>query len=100
MPKYILEANVVMTGMVDKYLVYGIWKINFWRLKQQKQKVVESRKLKKYDKMLFRHDLQQIDLETILSPFNGDPSGMETTFLEIFELILNAHKPLKTKKGL
>ena len=48
--------------------------------------------------MLFRQDLQQIDWETILSPFNVDPSSMATKFLEIFESILNSHSPLRRKR--
>lgn len=97
-PKYIIEADVIRTGMVDHYLVYGIRKINAWRRKGNKQKIVESRNMKKYDKMLFRQDLQQIDWETILSPFNNDPVSMAATFQEIFESILNLHAPVRKKR--
>ena len=98
-PKYIFETNIIKTGMVDHYLVYEIRKINAWRRNNPRQrKVVEFRNLKKYDKMLFRQDLQQIDWETILSPFNVDPSSIATTFLEIFESILNSYAPLGRKR--
>ena len=47
--KCILDADVLGTGMVDHYLVYGIRKINAWRIKQKraKPKIVESRTMKK-----------------------------------------------------
>ena len=32
--RYILKADVLETGMVDHYLIYGIRKINAWRIKQ------------------------------------------------------------------
>ena len=52
----------------------------------------------KYDKMPFRMDMQQIDWESILNPFKGDPAGMAATFQDVFESILNFHAPLR-KKG-
>ena len=79
-PKYILKADVIKTGMVDHYLVYAIRKINAWRLKKKERKFVESRSMKKYEKTLFRVDMQQIDWESILGPFEGDPAGMAATF--------------------
>ena len=48
------------------------------------QKIVESRTMKNYDKALFQHDLQKIDWETILAPFDIDPSAMANTYQEIF----------------
>ena len=39
----------------------------------------------KYDKMLFRMDMQQIDWESILGPFEGDPACMAATFQDVFE---------------
>ena len=97
-PKYILKADVIKTGMVDHYLVNAIRKINAWRLKKKEIKFVESRSMKKYDKTLFRMDMPQIELESILSPFKGDPAGMAATFQDLFEWILNLHAPLR-KKG-
>ena len=55
--------------------------------------------MKKYDKMLFRNDLQQIDWETILRPFDNDPASMAATFQEIFESILNIHAPVRKKRA-
>ena len=97
-PKYILKADVIKTGMVDHYLVYAIRKINAWRLKKKERKFVESRSIKKYDKTLFRVDMQQIDWESILGPFEGDPAGMAATFQDVFESVLNLHAPLRKKR--
>ena len=41
-----------------------------------------------------QYDLQQIDWETILTPFASDPSAMADTFQEIFESLLNVHAPI------
>ena len=97
--KYIIEADVVKTGMVDHYLVYGIRKINAWRrFKKKKPNVIESRSMTKYDKALFRNDIQQVDWEAILTPFSDNPAGMATTFQEVFESILDLHAPLRRKR--
>ena len=98
--KFILKADVLETGMVDHYMVYGVRKVNAWRLKKEhaKPKLVESRNMKQYDKALFLNDLQQIDWKTILDPLSSDPSGMTNTFQEIFESILNIHAPMKRRR--
>ena len=98
--KFILKADVLETGMVDHYMVYGVRKVNAWRLKKEhaKPKLVESRNMKQYDKALFLNDLQQIDWTTILDPLSNDPSGMANTFQEIFESILNVHAPIKRRR--
>ena len=56
--KFILDADLLETGMVNHYLVYGIRKINAWRIKQKRvmPKIVESRTTKKYDQANFQHD--------------------------------------------
>ena len=54
--------------------------------------------MNKYDKMLFRNDLQQINLETILRPCDNDPKHMAATFQEISESILHLHAPMKRKR--
>ena len=84
--------------MVDHYLVHGIRKINARRHKESTKKVVKSRNMKKYDKTYFRHDLNQIEWEPILSPYSSDPISMAATFQEIFESILDAHAPLWKKR--
>ena len=57
-PKRILRVDVLRIGMVDHYMVYGIRKVNAWRLKRKnKKKVVETRSLTKYDKISFINDL-------------------------------------------
>ena len=98
--KYILEAGVLETGMVDHYLVYGVKKVNAWRIKKKraKPKIVESHTMKKYDKALFQYDRQQIDWETILTPFANDPSAMAGTFQTICESLLNIHAPIKKRR--
>ena len=87
-PKYIMHSDVLKIGMVDHYLVYGIRKINAWWQKNKKPKVVETRNLKKYDRSLFRNDLQQVDWETILNSCSNNCNEMTTTFQEIFQSIL------------
>ena len=84
--------------MVDHYLVYAIRKINAWRLKKKEREFVESRSMKKYNKTLFRMDMQQIDWESILGPSEGDPAGMVATFQDVFESVLNLHAPLRKKR--
>ena len=61
-PKRILRADALRIEMVDHYMVYGIRKVNAWRLKRKnKKKVVEARSLTKYDKISFINDLRQVD---------------------------------------
>ena len=97
-PRYILRADVLRIGMVDHYMVYAIRKINAWRLKKKKPKIIESRSLSRYNKDLFRNDLRQIDWSTILDPLSENPNEMASTFQEIFELILDIHAPLKKRR--
>ena len=68
------------------------------KAEKSKAKIVESLTMKKYDKAIFQHDLQQIDWETILTPFANDPSAMAGTFQEIFESLLNIHAPIKKRR--
>ena len=62
--------------------------------KNKKPKVVETRNLKKYDRTLFRNDLQQADWETIFNSCNKNCNEMTTTFQEIFQSILDMHAPI------
>ena len=57
--RYILKTGVLETEMVDHYLIYGIRKINAWRMKNTiiSPKIIESRNMRKYDKSLFQEDL-------------------------------------------
>ena len=98
--KYILKSDVLETGMVDHYLVYGIRKINAWRYNKERAKpaTVESRNMTKYDRILFQNDLQQIDWKTILDPYSNDPSDMARIFQEILESILDLHAPIKRRR--
>ena len=97
-PKYILKADVLELGMVDQYLVYGIRKVNAWRVKNKKPIILEIRSLSKYDRALFRNDLQQIDWETILSSYADKPDNIATTFQEVVESVLDIHAPLKKRR--
>ena len=97
--KYIIEADVIKTGMVDHFLVYGIRKINAWRsFKSKKQKIIESRNMRKYNKAHFRNNIQQVEWETILRPYFDNTTDMATIFQEIFESILDIHAPLRRKR--
>jgi len=98
--RYILKTDVLETGMVDHYLIYGIRKINAWRIKKPviPPKIVEFCNMRKYNKSLFQEDLKQIDLKTILNTYTNDPSGMANTFQEIFSSILNAHAPITKRR--
>ena len=83
---YITEADVIKTGMVDHYLVYGIRKTNAWRsFKSKKQKVIESCNMRKCNKAYFRNDMQQVKWKTILSPYCDNTTNMAAIFQEIFE---------------
>ena len=70
---YNLKADAIEMEIVDHYLVYTIWKINAWRWKKKERKFIEISQHEKYEKVCLRIDVQQIDLESILSPFEGDP---------------------------
>ena len=98
--KYILETDIL--GTWDGGPLLGVWSTekNAWRLKKKgvKPKIVECRTTKKYDKEHFQHDMQQMDWETILTPFAGNPSAMADTFQEIFESLLNVHAPIKRRR--
>ena len=59
--------------------------------------MVESRKMKTYDKIKFRQELSQIDRETILGPYSRDPVNMAATFYGIFESNLHVHAPIRKK---
>ena len=48
--------------------------------------------------MPFRNDLEQVDWESILPPFDNDSVSMTATFQETFESILNLHAPAKKKR--
>jgi len=52
----------------------------------------------KCDKIQSRQDLNQIDWETILSPYSSDPVNMAATFQGIFESTLDVHAPLQKKR--
>ena len=54
--------------------------------------------MRKYDKSLFQEDLKQIDWKTILNTYTNDPSGMASTFQEVFSSVLNAHAPIKQRR--
>ena len=43
--------------------------------------------MKKYDKIQFRQDLNQIEWETILGPYSSDPVNMAAMSQGIFESI-------------
>ena len=79
-------------------MVYGIRKVNAWRIRNRKPKVLETCSLSNYDKVQFRHDLQQIDWETVLSSYEDNPDKMAATFQEIFESVLDIHAPLKKRR--
>ena len=68
-PKYIIEADVMEIGMVD---LSDLWySENKCQATERKYKrVVESRNMKKYEKIQFRQDLNQIEWETILGPYS------------------------------
>ena len=97
-PKYILKADVLELGMVDHYFVYGIRKVNAWRVKIKQPRILEIRFLSKYDRQLFRDDLQQIDWETILSSCADNPDNIATAFQEVYESVLDIHAPLKKRR--
>ena len=67
-------------------MIYGIRKVNASRLNSsKKQRLAETRSLKRYNEALFQQDLQEIDWDCILTPLADEPSKMVTTFQKIFE---------------
>ena len=57
-PKYILSSGVIKSGMVDYYMIYVIQKVNAWRIRSKKSRILETRSLRNYDKAKFLHDLK------------------------------------------
>ena len=99
-PKNILKTAILETEMVDRYLVYGIMKVNDWRYKRENKKstTIELRNMKECHSALSQEDLQQIDWKTVLDPLSDDPSSMADTFQEIFESTLGFMLRLKRTK--
>ena len=98
-PNYILKTDILETGMVDHFMIYGIRKVNASRItSRSNQKIAETRSLKTYNRDLFQRDLQEINWEEILGPLVTEPCRMAKTFQETFETLLNLHAPLKVKK--
>ena len=93
--RYILKTDALETGVVDHYLIYGIRKINAWRIKTpvMPPKIVECRNMRKYDKSLFQEELKQKDWKAVLNTYTYDPSGMANTFPEISTLFFNGLSP-------
>ena len=58
---------------------------------------METRNLRKYDRFLFRNDVQQVDWESILN-FGNNCDKMTNTFQENFQSILDIHAPIKKKR--
>ena len=77
--KYILKAEVLELGMVDHFLVYGIKKVNAWRVQNKKPKLLETRSLSNYDGHCF---------VTICSRLIGKPSLALTLIILIVWLPL------------
>ena len=55
--------------------------------------------MKKYDKIQFHQDPNQIEWEAILGPYCRDPVNMAATFQGNFKSILDVHAP-ERKKGI
>ena len=54
--------------------------------------------MKKYDKVLFHNDSQEIEWETILVSFASDPSANADTIQAIVESLLKVHAPNKKRR--
>ena len=65
----VLSSGVLKSGMVDHYMIYAIRKVNAWRIRSKKPKILETRSLRNYDKMKFINDLKEVNWEVALSPF-------------------------------
>ena len=88
----------VGAGMVDHYMIYAIRKVNAWRIRSKKPKILETRSLRNYDKMKFINDLKEVNWEVALSPFSESPNLMVDKFHEIFDGLLNTHASIRRKK--
>ena len=57
-PNYILNVDIIETGMVDHYMIYGMRKVNASRRNSfKKQRLAETRSSKRYNKALFQQVL-------------------------------------------
>ena len=78
---YILKVDTIEKGKVDHYTIYGIREINVVRLYSfKKQKLAETRRLKRYNKALFQQDWQGIGSANLLTPLENEPSRMLAAF--------------------
>ena len=84
--------------MVDHYLIYAIRKVNAWRIRSKKSKILETRSLRNYDKAKFLNDIKEVNWELVLSPFSETPHLMVDKFREIFDGLLNAHAPIRRQQ--
>ena len=74
----ILKADVLELGMADHYLVYGMRKVNAWRVKNKKPKVLETRCLskRKHPQMgrnIFRIEVQNCGIDSQPRPNRHPP---------------------------
>ena len=60
-PRYILSSGVIKSGMVDHFMIYAIRKVNAWRIRSKKSKVLETRSLRNYDKAKFLNDIKEVN---------------------------------------
>ena len=97
-PKFFLSSGVLKSGMVDHYMIYAIRKVNAWRIKSKKSKILEAQSLRNYNEAKFLNDLKEVNWEQVLSPFSETPTLMVNQFHEIFDGLLNAHAPIRRKK--
>ena len=72
-PNYVLNVDIIENGTADHHIIYGIRMLNPWRLNSsKKQRLAETRSLKRYNEALFQQDLQEIDWHH-LTPLADEP---------------------------
>ena len=54
--------------------------------------------MRKYNKVHFRNEIQQVECETILRPYCDNTMDMAAMLQEIFESILDIYAPLRRKR--
>ena len=58
---YFLSSRVIKLGMVHHYMIYAVRKVNAWRSRAKKSRILEAQSLRNYDKEQFLHNLQEMN---------------------------------------
>ena len=94
-PEKISSSGVIHTGISDHSLIFAIRKINITI--KEKERTIEIRNMKKFNKELFLTDLANQPWEYLYF-FGNNPDVTWEIWKELFLEVLNKHAPIQSKK--